>query len=432
MTELLGIIQFIIIVCILIYEFKSKSSAVFLWAMLFIMFGMMHLIASFHGDNEYSDIVLCRASFFVIGFCLIYFLTRYVIGSKTQNRMRGLINFNTLREQVSDEKFNELLFTVFFAGIIGLMMYPYIRYAGGILNTSWGDGRAFNATLQYANTGQVYRILYFAFSGLVVICILNQKKYLTIISCLLILFFVVLTRNRIDILPLLCSLAFIMVAKNEKINFKVLLLGIVAAVLAVYIIYGLRVFRHYGSISAFIEKFEIKDFINRVNTYIETDNGELGLRRDFYHFVKYNNNFKNFGKGHTYIRMLLVYIPTEWSLGLKPPDFAQSMGSAVGMIVGGSTHPTLFGDCYANLGAFGIILGFFWAIYVSIADQIVLLQKRKTTAVFVYMIYAVTFIIIGRGSVYNSFWYLSYGLPVILFMDYIINKKKHYKIVFNG
>lgn len=126
--------------------------------------------------------------------------------------------------------------------------------------------------------------------------------------------------------------------------------------------------------------------------------------------------------------MLFVYIPTRWSLGLKPDDFAISMGHAYGMAAGGSTHPTLFGDCYANLDIFGIFLGAFWAIYVTIADRIIISRKHSLSAILIYVLNAVVYVIIGRGSVYNGFWFIAYGVPLILLIEYI---KYHIKIRFN-
>ena len=84
--------------------------------------------------------------------------------------------------------------------------------------------------------------------------------------------------------------------------------------------------------------------------------------------------------------MLLVFIPTRWSLGLKPDDFAIIMGSAIGMGPGGSTHPTLFGDCFANLGMYGVLLGIFWGIYATSMDYITIKRKTKTGQVLLFVL----------------------------------------------
>jgi hypothetical protein len=140
-----------------------------------------------------------------------------------------------------------------------------------------------------------------------------------------------------------------------------------------------------------------------------TSNGELSLKDVFYYFIYNNNQFPNFEQGHTYIRMLLVLFPTSLTLGIKPPDFAQSMGYAVDPgILKYSTHPTLFGDCFANLGFAGVFLGIFWAIFFSLTDYMVNRQDQ-ILKLSLFSLCSVVFIILARGSVYNSFSILVWG-----------------------
>ena len=68
-----------------------------------------------------------------------------------------------------------------------------------------------------------------------------------------------------------------------------------------------------------------------------------------------NNNFPNFNQGHTYLRVLLFFIPESFSMGIKPPDFAVSMGSAYINNFSNtiySMHPTFYGDLFANFSYF--------------------------------------------------------------------------------
>jgi hypothetical protein len=236
---------------------------------------------------------------------------------------------------------------------------------------------------------------------------------------------IIITRNKIEVLPILCVLITIPILKNKRISFRFVLFGILSAIMVVYTIYALWIFRSYGSISDFISKFDFLEFNEIVFAKITENesNGELNYRKWFYYYIQNNNNFKNFNRGHSYIRMLLVYIPTRFSFGVKPPDFAISMGAAIGMDEGGSMHPTLFGDCYANLNVFGIFLGGFWAFYATIVDKIVISQDPKN-AVLIYVLNSVVYVIMGRGSVYNPFTFVAYGVPLILVISFII---KHLK-----
>jgi len=193
-------------------------------------------------------------------------------------------------------------------------------------------------------------------------------------------------------------------------------------------VYGLRTFRHYGTLSDFVKEFEIVDFWNRINLSIESGSGELGLRRAFYYFIQNNNQFEGFGTGATYLRMILVYLPSKLTFGIKPDDFAQTMGSAVGMGAGGSMHPTLFGDCYANLGWAGILLGMFWAAFCSISDRIIVRFNNISDKVCCYILVASCYVIIGRGSVYNSFFIMAWGIPLIWVVRYCLRRMSHIKI----
>ena len=428
MTLVLGILQFILITYILLDEFKHKTSATFLWATLFLMFGVMHLLVSISGDYEYSNIVLSEASLFVIIFCVMYIFARQILGRKLMLLNKDRFTHEILEKEYSLEDSNVTILFLIFIIVFAAKIIPFLRYSGSLLNTSWGGGRGYSTSLDYANSQQIIRILFYALSGIVICCAMKRKWILVAITVFISLFEVIITRNRIEILPIACSLVSIFIFRNKRINLKVVIAGVIGSVAIIYIVYGLRVFRHYGTLGTFIQQFNLADFNERVSRYIETDNGELGLRKSFYYFIKYNNNFPGFGKMHTYIRMLLIYVPTRWSFGLKPSDFAITMGSALGNAAGVSTHPTLFGDCYANLGIFGVLLGLFWGMYCNLADLVTLKQKTTTSAILVYVLNAVVFTIVGRGSVYNAFWFLAYGVPLIMISSYA-KRHIHIKVI---
>ncbi len=419
MTALLGVVQFFLITYILIIEFRYKSCATFLWATLFIMFGIMHLIASFTGDYTYSNSVLAEASIFVIMFCLMYIFIRQIFGQRVMRLNQNKMQYeNLLYSFDADKKVLQVLFLLFLI-VNFVKLFPQIQSAGGLYATSWSSGRAYTTSLDYANSLQVVRIFFYALSGVFTCFLIKKQNNFFLIAAFLSLFSIIVTRNRIEILPLVCSLLSLFIFKNKKINMRVMLFGALSAVAMIYVIYGLRVFRHYGSIENFIATVELADFIERINTYIKTDNGELGLRKGFYHFILFDNDFPDFGKFHTYLRMMFVYLPTRWSFGLKPSDFAITMGQALGGAAGVSTHPTLFGDCYANLGMFGIVLGMLWGCYCNVTDWVIVRQKSNLASVLIYVLNAVVFVIIGRGSIYNGFWYIAYAVPLIFIGAYI-------------
>ena len=423
MGIILAIIQFLLIAYICLFEVRRKSSAAFMWATLMVMFGVMHLYSVFTEKSEYSLAVLNKASLFVIGFCFVYLVVRVILSSTNQEHVK-IMSYESLEGMKTTPV--KLPFLVF-AIVSMLLVWEMIAISGGLLDTSWGASYVASSNLSYANEHQLYIITYFALGGIPLLLWIQKKHTLSIVSLALIGVVSVVTRNRILVLPLLVFVIAIILLKLDKIRVRHFIFAIIAAVAVIYIVYGLRVFRHYGTIEAFLRNFNLADFIDKINLYIATDNGELGLRNDFYYFIKNNNDFEGFGKGASYIRMLLVYIPTRFSFGLKPNDFAQTMGAAIGMVKGGSTHPTLFGDCYANLGGMGVFLGAFWATYCSIADKIVIKCKEQQIKILVYGLFAVTFVIIGRGSVYNSFFQVAWGIPFLVIFYYFLKRMPKFK-----
>ena len=147
---------------------------------------------------------------------------------------------------------------------------------------------------------------------------------------------------------------------------------------------------------------------------ILSGDGELSLRNAFYHFIYYNNNFNNFNMGHTYIRLLLIVIPTSLILelnhlilrflwvahGHNPYNTTYSM------------HPTLYGDCFANLWWFGILLGIFWALFSFFIDKFII-KKNEVVRMMLMVLFSTAFVIAGRGSVYNGFFIAFAGTIIV-------------------
>jgi len=428
LTELLGIVQFLLISLICVYEGKKKSPIIFLWATLFIMFGVMHLIESFSETDNFSQIVLCKASVFVIIFCLVYILFRVCV-TLTRKEYSRLDYFKLIaRINGSNEmKISYAIFYIFLLAII-VKLGAYIYSVGGILNTSWANVRAYSTGLSYGNYEQILNIIYYSFAGIGLYFLLSKKYFSGAVSIVACIVLVLITRQRVGVLPAIIVIMALYIFKLRHLSMKTIITVMVASIAVIYVIYGLRVFRHYGTLNSFFQDFNLNEFINNVNLQIATGNGELGLKKYFYYFIQNNNEFENFGEGHTYLRMFLIFIPTRWSFGIKPTDFALSMGAAVGMASGGSMHPTLFGDCYANLGWIGaFVLAIFWVMYARIADKIILSRASILEMNLLYVLYAVTYVFIGRGAVYNGFFFAAYGTVFILILSWLMRHIKWHK-----
>lgn len=414
MIVVLGILQFLIILIVCIYELRKKSVAVFLWAILLVMFGMMHLLAIITNSYLFSNETMNQASIFVILFSSIYILTR------------KFLDKNTIKTQktVKDTEENKQMMYILFILLVIVIIFrlgTLIKTAGSISNTSWETMRVTVTEANYLSFSQIFLSIFFVASSCIIFAIELKNKKILIASICLILLEVIISRNRIEIMPLLVTIIYAYINKKEKINIKMILTLAVIGVLSIYLIYGIRVFRRSGNIGNFFEQYDMKTFNNQIGEYLAEDDGELGLRNYFYYFIENDNKFTNFNKGHTYIRMMMVLIPYKFSFGLKPNDFAISMGTAVNETIEGlSIHPTLFGDIYANFGIIGILMGIFWAVYVICINK--MCNNNNFTKKSVYsVIWGVCLVIQGRGSVYNAFASAIYSL-IIFQVLYIIFK----------
>ncbi len=441
LSLLLSLLQLILIIVIILFEYKYKSTSIFMWATLFVMFGITHFLDVVIGSYRYSLEVMNEASVFVIIFCILYLISRLILVKTYQSKKTIEINFQEL--SYSKKEINIYTSFILIATII-FVIYTVKSY-GGILNTSWNLLHSQNHSTNIYNTNDVLYLLYYfsayiiyAFDGIVIYFALKRKIAPSMFVIVFNLFFVVVSRNRTNLLPILTCIIILLLLRYHRVNIKILIKGIVMGLVSLYIIFAIQVIRLSGSLENFITNFSIKSFNSELTLLLTDSNGELGLRNAFYYFINNYNNFPDFGQLKTYISLLLLPIPSSLTFGLKPNDFAITMGSAYLGNYSNTTfsmHPTLFGDSYANLGMLGVFLSFFWAIFVSILDKRISNTVYTNDKILYLVIVSSMFILIGRGSVYfacrmafiSSFlvWIVRYFvLNIYIYKKNIIYKRK--------
>ncbi|MTG98557.1 oligosaccharide repeat unit polymerase [Myroides sp. BIT-d1] len=414
MEYIFGVLQLLLIIVIIKREYDNKSPVIFMWATLLIMFAIPHFITVLFKSSNYSDSVLFEASVFVTLFCIIYLLSRVLLFKAN----RIVLNSNLFRIPINKEQ----IFTILLIGlflVVAFKFYMIVKTAGSLFSSSWATGREISNSENYLSLSNLILSMYYPFSSVLLLSLINKKRKYVIWSSLIIILCVLVTRNRIEILPLLISYILYYISKGANLSLKKIVYFSFVGLVSMYLIYALLIFRHYGTFGDFISNFEFNDFNSRIFDKV-SEGGELNLREVFYYFIENDNNFKDFEKGHTYIRMLLVLIPTSFSFGIKPPDFAITMGAAyMPYLQGFSTHPTLFGDAYANLGVFGCLLGVFWAFFAFFWDNVIRNLKSSLARVMVVVSLCSSYIIIARGSVYNAFAIFIFGLIIIYFYSIV-------------
>lgn len=416
LLESTAIINFLFCLGIAYYEYKRQSPGMYLWGILLVIWGIPHLKSCFEGFPPYTDETLLTCSIFSIFFMILYIFAR-LIHNQGKYKKKIFYNYTPTYDNKS-AMFMFIVLVVFSA----IRIYQMGKNSGGLLEATWSANLDVAAGQEMDLFGQIYGKTSYFLSGVFLIFMVNGKRNLALISFAVLLVAALVSRARADLLPLLvCVMTYYLFFKKKGNPILGLLKLGVLAFLAVYMVFALQMYRWAGSFNDFVEGFSIREFNELVITMMNSDEGETGLGQYFYFFVQNNNNFPGFGRAHSYIRMLLFWLPTSWSFGLKPDDFAMAMGAAVGMDKGGTMHPTLFGDCWANLGFLGIFLGYFWGWGVSMMDRFITIVDDRFRLP-IYMTIASSLTLIGRGSVYNGFTFMIY-ICILIYIIQSIKKK---------
>lgn len=409
---LLSIIQFAGIVGCAVYEYHRCSFSVFMWGTLAIMFALPHLITCLMGLYRYSVLTYVQASLFVILFCLIYLLVRYLSAPKLRDStLLGSFGRGATFDGSKIPKYAAVSVCILALSLCVLIIYSQVAF-GGIGNASWG---AFwgNSTGVYdlgLNAGSLQLIAQyclFGFCGVIAAACITRRYSILVVSVLIVVIYSLITRNRILMLPALTPLIIVFIRSNPKLNARKIGAIIGIAIVVLILVYGMRVFRHAGTLDSFLSMYSIDTFFRTVFDEMVNGDGELFLRDGFYYFIAGDNRFPEFGQFNTYIRLLFILVPTQFSFGLKPDEFTVSMASAYQnnyFNTTSSMHPTLFGDCFANGGIAGIFLACFWAVFITVIERM-LSKTLPERRIYYFSTLSCIFVIIGRGSVYNACLY---------------------------
>ncbi len=425
LTLVLAFIQLILILFVIFFEYKKGSISIFLWAMLLIMVGFGNIKGIYYKNYDYY--VYIKATLFGIFFILFYLFTRSL--QKTKNVIEKLRKTINTPRKIKKNYINFIYLLYLFIFIV------YVKQNfGSLFLTSWGGFMRIKGNIY--NTESILQFLYIYLNPIIlfspgILCIyLYKKKYFKFfIWFLIFLFPVIITRNRSDILPIAVSIIIFLLIKTKKVTFKLLMIYTFACCFMIIFLDIFRLFRFYGSISNFVERFNINEFFYKYLEMYSSQNGEIDLIDAFYYFISKNGEFIGFNTLATYRRILLILIPTKFSFGLKPFDFAITMGSAYINNFSNKTysmHPTLFGDCYANFNYFGVLLGIFWGIFVKFIDKICFFYNNYMN-IFLSVIWGYAYIVIGRGSVYNGIVKSLKATIILLILQFIFTKIRRSK-----
>lgn len=135
LSIILGIFQLTTTIYILIYEYRRKSTGVFLWGMMLIIFSLTHFLNLFEAKKDYPLWVYDNASIFVFFFNITYIIIRSLLN---KNRKQSIRFPHTLNKTKFSQTYVIVMIVLMILSV-GIRVHELSKYSGGILETSWGD-----------------------------------------------------------------------------------------------------------------------------------------------------------------------------------------------------------------------------------------------------------------------------------------------------
>lgn len=409
---LLSVIQFILNIFVCCFEYKRGSLSVVLWGVLLIVFAFPHIIYVSFNQMTYPTWVYTQASAFVIFFIMVYIVTRTLFTYCIKNNKNVSYDLRTFLKKSSlnilyYRKISYLYFLAHILMFVVIVLYVY-SVSGNILNSSWGV--LLNNLPSPYNLGFSFSS-FFLFtlpvtcitSSCIIFYIYHKKIFLAIFMLAIILCEALILREKQRLLPFVLPLFLLFCIKNNRLTLVTIMNGILFSILGYSAVVFLSLIRDgtlYNTLGLLSPSWV---FTNIVSTICNMGS-ETGLGKVFYYFIYMGNKFEGFNSGATYLRLIFFWLPTNFSYGLKPKDFAVTMGSAwLGYEQDAfSMHPTFWGDCFANFGWYGVLLAIIWAFAVMYIDRLVVGKQNLFIKLSIATSALQMYVMVARGSVYNA------------------------------
>jgi hypothetical protein len=398
-------------------EIKYLSPTVIFWIGLIGIFLIPHLVYSLFLKSVNLE-TLIKTTIFVSLFNYLYFFSKIIL-IKILKKKKYDWTFENLYNN-KNERINRLLTFMYFLGllvwIMGLLLAGF-----NPVSSSWNDTLKVNSFLS-----QIGNILIFAASGIILYNYLTNNPRVLIFVVALNLVCILLLRARILLISLIIPFIILILYKNNRINFKFRFVLLILTF--TFSLFLLQAFRWSGGIADFNLK-KIPLYVSSSIKNITGKSGEFHLVTEFYTIVENNNESKYFGEGRTYWRLALFWLPRSLLPDnlkfIKPRDFAIDIYNLVYKTpdnTRGTTHPTFYGDLFANFGWFGIGMAVFWVLVTEYFDQ--MFKRNKAKLVFLLGNIATFYVMIARGAIYNGSFIMLLTLIIvsILFFRYKYGK----------
>lgn len=383
--------------------------------MLFVVFTFPHLM--YLSLRIYPEHVMERVNLFVILFMLVYLVLRFLYFYKMQP-VSKLKDFSDLKNE--PEGLMNFIFLIEIVSMAVVLFYMHRRGGTILTAVAYGD-------YEVGIVEQIAMVTFISLSGIGFVYLMRKEYVKFIVIAVCYAMYLIITQIRYNMVGFVAPFLIFFIFSTDR---KRIALGVGMGFMVIFFVYLFQQLRWLGGIGN-LSKVGFETVVDRAMGYFRQGNGEIGLVRAFYYFVRHNNHFPNFGQGNGFVRLALILFPAS-VFAFKPRDFAIDMykewfGKDDPM---GTMHPTLFGDAFGNFGYAGWITGIFYAGLFMLLDEMINHEDCKTVSVLKASLCCTMAILIGRGAIYNAIINFLFGLAVIYMVKKIYfywcgRKKRH-------
>jgi hypothetical protein len=405
-------------------DYKKRNPFFIVWVSILVTFLIPSIFDS-AGDvvaiNDHADVIslnwlqLIKAQTFAFGFCLVYIFFSSLIDKKINTHDK--YNFKHIKK-------DELLLTnrVFYIAMLafGMALGALVINHGfeSLLTSSYGYYRE--------SASPVIKMLSFyliASSGGCVLMLIKHSKIKFFLLVICITFFYLVVNTRQLILPFIAPFFYYFSFKKISLaRFSLILLSVPVGL--IFFLF-LQLLRYQGGLLSSLESVGTPEFNSLLLASLYDLKGESLIRYAYYYFIEHGHSTPGFMEALTYIRLLLLPLPSTYFGWIKPRDFDEVLYSTYyihdHISEAGTLHTTLMGSSYMNFGWLGIFSSIFFAI-LSFTYKKLCAQSPPLRKSLLYGTCFLSFLMISRGSIYNSMAMLIISTIIIFLLTYRYKK----------
>ena len=399
-----------------VYEsVRNRELDFFLWGSLLAVFAIPFVVDALNVRDGARQALLAHAILFAIGFNMLFwgakrlFLRHHHGPLAPYDGPQGLLPL--------------------FVGTLGLavgllLVHIYVRF--GLDLTQLGMMFLLNWRDVAFDNDSIYRMLSHRMlvvgSAACLLAWVQKRPGWFSLSMLMVLLATLLEGARFLLVPAFAPIVYY-TAISGRFRVRSIAQAAIAGLLMLFVVYHVQTLRYEDNrqLSKFADIDAIITTVRRmkeVGLPNQEASGELRLRGYYYHVLDRMPGQMDISWGRTYRRLLLFPFPTSLMGGIKPTEYTREIANLIypeRKGYGGTVHPLLYGESYANFGDLGIIVGALWGCVFALLGR--WFRKQATWQQIVLLAPIAAFgVFLARGAVYSSVVFLVYGVVFVLIL----------------